>query len=290
MIMPKTPTGDPRFCLVMSLVISLLFIPSAYPGGEAITAESQAANDIRIVHVTNAGFLVMIGGKKVLIDALIDPISPEEPPPEVLERLETGQAPFDSLDLILATHKHHDHFRAESVLRALAHNPNAVFISTPQALSEFQAHSAALAPVQDRIRHVDLPADSSAEFEIHGLTVRIMSTDHGSSAWIQNYMYLVSSSSGSIFHEGDAEVVRFLDRHDFSVDSIDVAFVNPGLLMRPEFLRQIESVLRPRHLIPMHITAERREYADAMLAPLIRTRDNVHYLRDCLESITIAAK
>jgi L-ascorbate metabolism protein UlaG (beta-lactamase superfamily) len=286
----KLRTGASRLYYVMPLVISLLFTPTGDADGTGITAGPQATSDIQIVYVANAGFLVIVDGKKILIDALFALTPPEEPPREVLQRLETGQAPFDSLDLILATHNDPDHFRAESVLRALAHNSNAVFLSTPQALSELETHSAAFTPVQDRILRVDLPADSSAQMEIRGLTIRIMSTNHGGSAWVQNYMYLVSSSSGSIFHEGDAEVIRVLDRHDFGADSIDVAFVQTGLLTRPEFLRRIEGVLKPRHLIPMHITAAKREYADEMLGPLVRTRNNVHYLRDCLESITIPGR
>lgn len=290
MIMPRERPADTRLYLVAPLVISLLLVPTGHPCGPEIAAEPPAAGDIRIVHVANAGFLVIVDGKKVLIDALFALTLPAEPPPEVVQRLETGQAPFDGLDLILATHKDPDHFRAESVLRALAHNPNAVFLSTPQAVSELKTLSAAFTPVQDRIHTFDLPADSSAEMEVRGLKVRVMSTGHGAATWVQNYMYLVSSSSGSIFHEGDAEVVRVLDTHDFGADSIDVAFIHTGLLTRPEFLRRIESVLRPRHLIPMHITADKREYADAMLGPLMRTRNNVHYLRDCLENVTIAGR
>jgi len=282
-------------CIGFAVALGVLALPRC--GDEASVdretekeARVRTAEDIRIVHVANAGFLVVVDGKKVLIDALFALTSRAEPPPEVLQRLETGQAPFDSLDLILATHNHPDHFRAESVLRALAHNPNAVFLSTPQTVSDLQTLSAAFAPVAGRVRTVDLPIDSSAELEIRGLKVRVMSTGHGSSTWVQNYMYLVSSFSGSIFHEGDGEVIRVLDKHDFGPDSIDVAFVQVGLLTRPEFLRRIEGVLRPRHLVPIHINADRREWADTVLDPLMRTRDNVHYLRDCLASVTLARR
>jgi len=274
----------------VTTLVFLLLVPTCQPGDTQEWAEQEATRDIRIVNVANAGFLVVVDGKKVLIDALFSITLLAEPPPEVLQRLETGQAPFDSLDLILATHNHSDHFRAESVLRALAHSPNAVFLSTPQAVSELETLGAAFTPVQDRILTVGLPVDSSAELDIRGLRVRVTRTGHGSSTWVENYMYLVSSYSASIFHEGDGEVVRVLDRQRFGADSIDVAFIQTGLLTRPEFLRRIESALRPRHMIPIHISADDREYADEMLGRLLRIRNNVHYLREPLSSITIAER
>lgn len=289
-IVPRMRTVNARRYVPALPVIGLALMPTGHSVGNAIAAEPPAQREMEIIHVANAGFLIVVDGKKVLIDGLFALTSPAEPPPEVLQRIETGQTPFDSLDLVLATHKDHDHFRAESVLRALAHNPNAIFISTPQAVSELKNLGATYTPVQDRIRNVDLPADSITEMGIRGLKVRVMSTSHGASDWVQNYMYLVSSFSGSFFHEGDAEVVRVLDRHYFTGTSIDVAFIQTGLLTRPDFLRQIENVLKPRHLIPMHITADKREYADARLGPLLRTRQNVHYLRHCMDSITIAGR
>lgn len=72
--------------------------------------------------------------------------------------------------------------------------------------------AAAERPDVRRARTLDLPTDSSAELPLSGLQVRVMSTGHSGMPEVQNYMYLVSSSSGSIFHEGDAAETRALDR------------------------------------------------------------------------------
>lgn len=271
-------------------LLLLALLPVALAAGRMHRVDQQAPRDIRVLHVANAGFLIVIDGKKVLIDALFALPSPTEPPPDVLQRLESGQAPFDSLDLILATHDHRDHFRAESVVRALAHNPRAVFLSTPQAVARLQALGSAFASVQGRVRTLDLPTGRRTELAIRGLQVRVTSTGHSGMPAVQNYMYLIASPSGSIVHPGDGAGETTFDPDAFGPDGVDVGFFHYGLLVSAEWLRRIDTVVRPRHLIPMHVHASQRRDADVRLGELMRSRNDVHYLRESLASATLARR
>ena len=91
----------------------------------------------RVTYVANEGFLIQVGGKKILIDAIFNDTTinfAHVPDTKTLERLENTEAPFDDVDLILVTHKHRDHFEAGPVLRHLASNPDVVLLAPSQAV------------------------------------------------------------------------------------------------------------------------------------------------------------
>jgi len=106
------------------LVFSLFF-------GYAALPEPPAA-DLRITYVGNAGYLLEADGRKILIDALLGSYQSQyvQLPREIQIRLENAESPFDNVDLVLATHYHHDHFGARSVGRYLLSELKAQFVST----------------------------------------------------------------------------------------------------------------------------------------------------------------
>ena len=48
------------------------------------------------------------------------------------DAIERAQPPFDGVDVVLVSHRHLDHFHAESVGRYLANQPQAVLVSSEQ--------------------------------------------------------------------------------------------------------------------------------------------------------------
>jgi L-ascorbate metabolism protein UlaG (beta-lactamase superfamily) len=87
-------------------------------------------NERSITYVGNAGFLISIGDKKILIDALFKGFEGSyKLPQEVQDKLTLAQAPFDDVDLILVTHAHSDHIDPVMVLQHMQNNPDAIFDS-----------------------------------------------------------------------------------------------------------------------------------------------------------------
>ena len=115
------PTGTPTLT------------PIPWPTSEAFF------DGARVTFINNAGFLITVGDKKILIDALYHTGNPRiDPPEEVIQRAVNADPPFDQIDLVIATHSHPDHFSADLVRSHLRNNPRAVFVSSPEAIRQIQ--------------------------------------------------------------------------------------------------------------------------------------------------------
>ena len=80
----------------------------------------DAAPEVRVTYVGNAGFLIAVGDKKILIDALFSGFPGGYTlPEEIRDKMALGRPPFDGIDLALATHSHGDHFESGLVRRFL---------------------------------------------------------------------------------------------------------------------------------------------------------------------------
>lgn len=100
--------------------------------------------NLRLEHVANAGVLVSCGEESVLVDALFRAgvEGYETHTATQRERLEQAQPPYHRVRVILATHRHRDHFDAQAIARHLQHNARAVFAGTPQTVSEVRSAGA----------------------------------------------------------------------------------------------------------------------------------------------------
>lgn len=80
----------------------------------------QAEQKIRISLLGNAGLLIEYRGAKLLLDAVYgtEPQPFSNIPPDVMQKLMTGQPPFEHIDCLLFTHLHPDHF-SPKLLRTL---------------------------------------------------------------------------------------------------------------------------------------------------------------------------
>jgi L-ascorbate metabolism protein UlaG (beta-lactamase superfamily) len=233
--------------LVLLVLISL-------PG----VAESQArppADGLRVTFVGNAGFLVTVGDKKILIDALFTGFPGEYTlPAEIQTKLTLGQPPFDGIDLALATHTHADHFAAGLVRSFLQHNPAAVFASTPQA-------AAALGDGGDRVVIFTPTRNHPDSKQIKGISIKAIYLPHGPPAAgrteILNFGYLIKINGQTLFHSGDIDTDQFSFEEFRALRlpeaKIDVAFLQHFYFTAlPAERHLIQDGIAARYLIPAH--------------------------------------
>ena len=226
---------------------------AAAASGRAVTPGSQAP--ATVTYVGNSGFLIRAGGKKILIDALFDGFpGGYVVPASVREPLLAGQAPFDGIDLILATHDHADHFSAAAVRRALASNPRAVFVGPAATV-------AALTDVGDRVRPLEVAEGRRLSVEVGGIRVEAMRLSHGTpppgQPDIVNLGYLVTVGGLKFFHTGDIDyqivTPALLTSLGIPGEHVDVAFVPHFYLSGPGPIPFVTEGIRPRYVVPSHL-------------------------------------
>lgn len=204
---------------------------------------------VEVTYIGNAGFMVAIGDKKILIDALF-----EEPgiPREVTEALLAAQPPFDDVDLILATHSHFDHFDAEKVRSHLENNSEAVFVSARDAASAVDQ----IADVGERIIPIQLQQRTGerAQLVVNGIGLECIYLSHGGG--ILNLGFVVTTEGRRIFHTGDMDPasvsVSDLQRYGLPDRQIDVAFVAHFMLIEEQQHAHVTEGIQATYIVPMH--------------------------------------
>jgi L-ascorbate metabolism protein UlaG (beta-lactamase superfamily) len=207
--------------------------------------------------VGNEGFLIALEDRKVLVDALYRDGVPGYVihPPARRNLLEEARPPFDGVDVVLATHFHADHFDPSAVAAHLSANPEAIFISTPQAVALLRRESGS-EETRARVREVFPAEGERTRIEHAGLSVTAINLHHGRSRPIQNLGYIIEIGGRRLLHVGDSEA----DREDLGVYGLEAEAIEIGLipywyLTGDDFGEAVRKSIRPRTLVPIHVPA-----------------------------------
>lgn len=221
----------------------ILLLWSCLTGIQAQTAkEIKSGKKVQITYVGNSGFLINIGDKKILIDALFkgfkgDYILPQKNQ----DKLTLAEAPFDDVDLILVTHAHGDHINPDMVRQHLKNNPKAIFASTQQMVKVLNGFT-------DRCIGFNPTKEKPESKVINGISIETFYLPHGANSKIINIGFLVSVNGTTFFQTGDADFEQFtfeqfralklperkIDllfiQHYYLIgDSLNTKFVNEGI-------------------------------------------------------------
>lgn len=206
---------------------------------------------VDVTYVGNAGFLITIDDKKILIDALFKGYKDYyELPQEVQDQLCEAQAPFDEVDIILVTHAHGDHIDLDMVRQHMHSNPKAIFASTQQLVDHMKdstGRSIGFNPTKEKS---DLK-------EIQGITIEAFLLPHGAESRIINNGFLVSVNGLSFFHTGDVDFDQFTFEEFRSLQlperKIDLSFIQHFYLNSDTTSRQfVTKGIGGNYIIPIH--------------------------------------
>jgi L-ascorbate metabolism protein UlaG (beta-lactamase superfamily) len=237
----------------MAFVLSLLAV-----GWASQDAGVYTEGLVSVRKVSVPGYFVRAGEGAILLDGLTG--SREGPDEETLELLETGSAPFQDVDLILVTHRHRDHFEAESVARHMAHNPHGVVV-TGQVVAALLAEHQDFGEFSDRVVVVDPGPEEIVEEWINGFRVKIFRVSHGEPAndfSLDNLAMMVDLGGTKVFTTGDIVPpgqTGIFRRAALQEESIDFAFLPFTMFaeeFQPEAAAIIDDLIRPRHIVATH--------------------------------------
>ena len=202
---------------------------------------------VRVTHVFSAGYLITVGDKRILIDALY-----LGHPEGILKPVVYAQPPFDGVDLILATHEHQDHFFSELVGRYMKENPQTLFVSTGSAVDQLITLDGDL---RDRTIAIELSKGEREQIDVEGIGLEAIYLSHGI-VGLLNLGFIITVDGIKLFHTGDlspdAVHVSYLQDYGLPEEQIDVAFVPYFLLTMEEYHAHVSEGIQPRYVIPMH--------------------------------------
>jgi len=242
---------NPRKWFQRSILMTGIFLCLLTGSAQNVTnagTSPDKSGQIKIVYIANEGYLIEIGGKKILIDALHTGVSPE-----LVTKMISAEPPFDKVDIILATHSHADHFSPDLVAKHMDKNMIAVFLSNDEAASHVRAYISDFASAAERIKAL-FPMDSEKIKESYpGVEIQAMSFPHARDTYITNLGFLVKVGGKKFLHMGDSvAALEYLEGFKLSKEKIDVAFIPYWYFSNPALHSAVREGIKAKHIVPMH--------------------------------------
>lgn len=245
-----------RTSVLLFAMLQPTAIPTSLPAAMAtqLPAAGAPSDSVRVTYVGNSGFLITVGDKKILIDALFHGFPGDYAlPQDIQELLVNARPPFDGVNLILATHDHGDHFSADMVRQHMRSNPAATLVATAQVASQ-------LADLGNRVISLHATESGPDGTDVSGIRVEAIYLSHGTApageTEIINFGYVVTVNGISLFHTGDIDAslltVAGLQAHGLPEKRLDLAFIPHFILAVPQARPLVSEGIRSRYVVPSH--------------------------------------
>ena len=251
-------------------ILGLFFLLAVSACGQAKRSEVVKQNeakeipDLTIRYIANEGVLIRAGNRQILIDGLHREYKPAYafPPPDLQRLLETGEKPYDKINLLLASHIHLDHFHAASIGLHLKNNRSAIFASSEQAIAEIAENFADYEKIKARIKPVAYEWKKSSDYNQDGIKVRFLGLRHANAQFvgIQNFGHLIEIGGRKLLHIGDADMTaENFSAFTLAKENIDVAFIPYWFLLSEAGRKLVKDQFNPKQVIAVHISPNEAE-------------------------------
>lgn len=222
------------------------------------SAKTAAYADVGVEYLANMGVLLSSGDKQVTIDALFGDGLGEYYTVPVARRdsLEHGLGRFATVDLVLVTHYHADHFNALAVHRHLASNVSAHLIASEQVVDSLRAAIGdSFEAIGVRVHPVTPSEGESDSLVVAEIKVQVLRVIHTSArnAHVENLGFLVELGNERVLHIGDAKVSSDNLRPFGLLGSVDVALVPFWYLTDQDGRTIVAEQIAARDVVALHL-------------------------------------
>ena len=215
--------------------------------------------EVEIIYMANEGVFIKTKNTKILIDTLfdkefdfLDVLSLSE-----RKKIENANAEYKSIDAILATHLHGDHFNAQLVGNHLLNNYNALFFGPSETIKNFEKYFEDFNSIKSRVKSIVLNLYESQTITIKNAKIKVLRLEHlGNTPWneAENVAYLITINGKNIIHFGDSKIdVTNLEKFNLAAENIDVAIISYWQLITEQQINIIKEHINPRQILVAHI-------------------------------------
>lgn len=191
---------------------------------------TAAQADVTVTALANSGVLLEGGEARVMIDGLV--VEPYAVygglPAEVAPRLLSARGEFAGVDLVLVSHRHHEHNQPEYACRFMQAASSAELYSSEQVIGLMREFCRPFVTTSARVHTIEPTYESPVTIEGGGAKVTVFPISHGSHkfARIRHFGHRVEINGRSVLHVGDAvmDPAEF-ERAGLAGGRVDVALI-----------------------------------------------------------------
>lgn len=244
----------------LQIVTSLLLLLSSYIN----------AQKLEIQYMANEGVLIKSSKVQLLIDATFNKEFDylDVLPDTELDKIKNAEDPYNSINILLATHLHGDHFNAEITGNHLLHNPNALFVGPKETVANFKENFTAFNDISGRVVSIMPGFLQSETHNLKDIEIEALRFEHlGGSPWneAENVAYLITVEGKKILHLGDSKIdLDRLKEYNIPDKNIDVLIVHFTLLGEKEIIERISPKIILAGHIPLNSQSKIKEYKESL--------------------------
>ena len=228
---------------------------------QASTRVSSQADGVTVTFLANEGVLLSGGSKRVFIDALFEKYKSgfAIAADSTQLALRTARAPFDSVNLVLVTHHHGDHFQPAPIAGHLRANPLAALLAPQQVVDSLRGRiTQDFAP---RVMARAVARGAMRRDTVNGVPVTVLGLAHHD---LQHYGYVVEIGGRRVLHVGDTDDgAKSFPVFRLDTMRIDLALLPQWMGMRPQGREMIERWIKPRHVAFFHVGSSASDQREA---------------------------
>lgn len=233
--------------------------PDPFRPRVAQRAEPTTANGVHVRFLANEGVLLTAGQDKVLIDGLFvrygDYATPDW---RTARHLVLAEPPFDSVDVVLVTHYHGDHFAPEPVAGHLRYNPRSALVTSQQVIDSLRAGASLTGVAAERIMPRTMKPGTRRREKINGVAVELLGVPHGGRRHrhVEHVGFIVEMGGRRVLHLGDTDINdETYGALRLDTARVDVALVPYWTLLDEDSRRVIARYIKPKHIVAIHVDA-----------------------------------
>jgi len=212
-------------------------------------------NKDHIIYIANAGVLIKLADKKILIDALSRSDVPlfRSTPDGAYHQMLNREPPYDGIDFMLITHDHSDHYNQEMVISFLEKTPETFLVASEGIISRIRKQAPGLN--SNRFYAMDPALRKSETLTIDGVNIRAMSMQHDGEEFVDvNNMAFLVDAGKKVLHLGDAAptLENFLPFFLLD-DEVDLLLANFPYAGVPKARKIVRGCIGPKEMAVLHL-------------------------------------
>ena len=236
----------------------LVLVATILAGGLARAQRAANQDGVTITFLANEGVMLSSGTKKVLIDALFLKYERGYAVPDDSTQiaLTSARGAFNAVDVVLATHRHGDHFHPAPVVAHLTANPRATLVTSQQVIDSLRGQLPTGGALTSRLIARTMAPGTRRRDVVNGVTVELLGLPHGGRRHqrVEHLGYIVELGGRRVLHVGDTDTSEETFA-SFRLDTarIDVALLPSWMVVDDEGRRVIQRWIRPRQVVAFHV-------------------------------------
>ena len=208
--------------------------------------------------MANAGVLISLDGRKILIDAPIRDGIPPYPTSSPQERalLEQARSPYDRISAILTTHWHEDHFDAKAVGAHLTRSSGTRLISSAEIIERVRSTLPSVPAA--RVVAVTPAAGASVAVPIDGgIRVHVLRIRHNDARRMpEQHVGFLIQGTRTVLHVGDADPTPANFALLKKLPKVDLALLPYWFVLNAKNREFVAASIAPERIVGMHLPVE----------------------------------